>query len=238
MSSVVMVTGVSAGIGLAVAKHLLQNSYEVIGLSRRRAEGLNECSANRFIQEIVDLSDLDALKEHFPILVNRYADVDAIVFCAGYGRFGGLEEFSYDQITKMVNTNLLSTMFLARAFLPQMKRRQKGRLIFIGSESALSGGRRGAVYTSTKSAIDGFVKSLRRECSSDGIHAGIVTLGMAKSEFYDHAQFTHGASPENFVLPSDVAEAVFVMLESRPGTVIDEVKITPLKSVITRRRTG
>ncbi len=238
MSSMVMVTGVSAGIGSAVGKQLLQNSYEVVGLSRRSAEELKELSANRFIQEIIDLSDLDALKEHLPILVKRYTDVDAIVFCAGYGRFGGFEEFSFDQITRIVSTNLLSTMFLARAFLPQMKRRQKGRLIFIGSESALSGGRRGAVYTSTKSAIDGFVKSLRRECSSDGIHVGIVTPGMAKTEFYDEAQFTHGDSPDNYVLPGDVAEAVNMMLESRPGTVIDEVRITPLKSVITRRRTG
>lgn len=238
MSSVVMVTGVSAGIGLAVAKQLLQNSHDVVGLSRRSAEALKEFSKDRFIQEIIDLSDLDALNEHFPILVKRHTDIDAIVFCAGYGRFGSLEEFSYDQITKMVNTNLLSAMLLARAFLPQMKQRKKGKLIFIGSESVLSGGRRGAVYTATKSAIEGFVKSLRRECSADGIHAGIVTLGMAKTEFYEKAQFTHGDSPDNYVLPRDVAEAVIMMLESRPGTVIDEVKITPLKSVITRRRTG
>ena len=237
MSSVVMVTGVSSGIGKAVAKQLLENSYEVVGLSRRCADELKKSFADRFVQENIDLSDLTALKNHFPILAKRYTDVDAIVFCAGYGRFGSLEEFSYDQITDMVNTNLLSTVFLARAFLPQMKQARKGRLIFIGSESALSGGRRGAVYTSTKSATDGFVKSLRRECSSDGIQVGIVTLGMAKTEFYNQAQFTHGDSPDNYVLPKDVAEAVFMMLESRPGSVIDEVKITPLKSVITRRRT-
>lgn len=108
MSSVVMVTGVSSGIGKAVAKQLLQNSYEVVGLSRRCAEELKESFADRFVQEYIDLSDLNALKDHFPILVKRYTDVDAIVFCAGYGRFGNLEEFSFDQITEMVNTNRFS----------------------------------------------------------------------------------------------------------------------------------
>ncbi|MDE0308922.1 MAG: SDR family NAD(P)-dependent oxidoreductase [Acidiferrobacterales bacterium] len=237
MSSKIVVTGTSAGIGLAVARRLLENSHEVIGISRRTSDELNQHFANRFTQEIIDLSEPVAVQERFPILVKRHADVNAIVFCAGYGRFGSLEEFSYDQIARMVNTNLLSTMYLARAFLPQMKRKLSGKLIFIGSESVLSGGRRGAVYTATKSALDGFVKSLRRECSSDGIHAGIVTLGMVKTEFYEQAQFTHGESGDNFILPEDVAEAVAMMLESRPGTVIDEVRITPLKSVITRRRT-
>ena len=58
MSSVVMVTGVSSGIGKAVAKQLLQNSYEVVGLSRRCAEELKESFADRFVQEYIDLSDI------------------------------------------------------------------------------------------------------------------------------------------------------------------------------------
>ena len=237
MSLTVMVTGVSSGIGLAVAKRLLSDSYSVVGISRRHIEKPVE-STGRFFHENIDLSDLNGLKDYLPMLVERYLDVDAIVFCAGYGRFGGLEEFSYDQMTDLVNTNLVSTMFLTRAVLPQMKRRQRGRLIFIGSESVLSGGRRGAVYTATKSALHGFARSLRRECASDGIHIGLITSGMAKTEFYDRAQFTHGDSPDNYVLPEDVAQAVSVMLESRQGTVIDEVQITPLKSVIRRRQTS
>ena len=237
MSLTVMVTGVSSGIGLAVAKRLISDSYSVVGMSRRHIEKPVE-STGRFFHESIDLSDINGLKDYLPMLVERYRDVDAIVFCAGYGRFGGLEEFSYDQMMDLVNTNLVSTMFLARAVLPQMKQRQRGRLIFIGSESVLSGGRRGATYTATKSALHGFARSLRRECASDGIHVGLITSGMAKTEFYDRAQFTHGDSPDNYVLPEDVAQAVSVMLESRQGTVIDEVQITPLKSVIRRRQTS
>ena len=90
MSSVVMVTGVSSGIGKAVAKQLLEYSYEVVGLSRRCADELKKSFADRFVQENIDLSDLTALKNHLPILAKRYTDVDAIVFCAGYGRFGSL----------------------------------------------------------------------------------------------------------------------------------------------------
>lgn len=238
MSVTVVVTGVSSGIGLAVAKRLLKESYHVVGLSRRKIDppvgSVDAC----FVHECIDFSDLNGLQSQLPSLTDRFRDAGAIVFCAGYGRFGGIEELSYDQITEMVNTNLISTMFLARAFLPIMKRCGQGRLIFIGSESVLSGGRRGAVYTASKAALHGFVKSLRRDCSSDGIHVGLVTPGMVKTDFYDQANFTHGDRAENYVLVQDVAEVVLSMLESRSGTVIDEVRITPLKSVIRRRRTS
>ena len=158
------------------------------------------------------------------------------MFCAGYGRFGNLEEFSFDQIQQMINMNLTGQIFLARAFLPQMKSKCYGNIVFISSESILSGGRRGAVYTASKSAIQGLAKSLRNECSSKGIHVGIDVAGMVKTDFYSDAEFTHGEDPENFIEPEDVANAVSLMLNSRFGTVIDEIRATPLKSVIKRRK--
>ena len=235
MSKLVMVTGVSSGIGLAVARRMLKDSHRVVGLSRRNVDE-SVLPADRFTHEYIDLGDLNQLSTALPELATKYAEVDGIVFCAGYGKFGNLEENSFEQIADMVNTNLLSTILLTRVFLPQMKQRGEGSLVYIGSESVLSGGRRGAVYTASKSGMDGFVKSLRKECSANAIHVGIVTPGMVKTEFYDQAQFTHGDSPDNYVVPEDVAESVAMMLDSRRGTVIDSIVMTPLKSVITRRQ--
>ncbi len=230
-----IVTGVSSGIGQAVAEMLLSEGRCILGISRRVVE-FSVPEGSRYTHEQMDLSDLQALKTRLPELAKRYRKIDAIVFCAGYGRFGGLEEFSYDQITDLVNTNLIGQIFLTRAFLPEMKRRRQGRLVYISSESVLSGGRRGAVYTASKSAIHGFVKSLRRECSSDGVHASVIIPGMVESGFYDQAEFTHGEDASNHLLAVEVAQVVETVLKSRDGAVFDEILMTPLKSVIRRKR--
>ena len=235
MNCTTLVTGVSSGIGLAIAQQLLKEGRAVLGISRRQVE-MGNPEIENFTSISLDLSDLSNLKTELPKLTEQYSEISSIVFCAGYGRFGNLEEFSFDQIQQMINTNLTGQIFLARVFLPQMKSKNNGNIVFISSESILSGGRRGAVYTASKSAIQGLAKSLRNECSPKGIHVGIVVPGMVKTEFYSDAEFTHGEDPENFVEPQDVANAVSLMLNSRSGTVIDEIRATPLKSVIKRKK--
>ena len=235
MNCTTLVTGVSSGIGFAIAQRLLKERHAVLGISRRQVE-MGNPEIENFTSISLDLSDLSNLKTELPKLIEQYSQISSIVFCAGYGRFGNLEEFSFDQIQQMINMNLTGQIFLARAFLPQMKSKCYGNIVFISSESILSGGRRGAVYTASKSAIQGLAKSLRNECSPKGIHVGIVVPGMVKTDFYSDAEFTHGEDPENFIEPEDVANAVSLMLNSRFGTVIDEIRATPLKSVIKRRK--
>ncbi len=229
-----LVTGCSSGIGEAVANRLLAEGHQVLGVSRSRGRSSVDFDS-KFQFESVDLSDLRMLEVSLPKLAKAYPDVDSIVFCAGIGRFGNLEEFSYVQIAQIIEVNLTAQLFLAKAFLSLFKSRRRGNLVFIGSESALSGGRRGVAYTASKSGIQGIARALRSECSASGVHIGVVTLGMTKSKFYDAAKFTHGDLPENFIRPEDVADAVSLMLHSRAGTVIDEIRMSPLKSVIQRK---
>jgi 3-hydroxy acid dehydrogenase/malonic semialdehyde reductase len=92
-----------------------------------------------------------------------------LVCCAGRGDFGSLEEFSYQRIRELVELNFLSPVYLVRAFLPSLKKRGRGDLIFLGSESALSGGKRGAVYAASKAALGGFARALREECGKSGV---------------------------------------------------------------------
>lgn len=226
-----LVTGTSSGIGEAVARRLLSEGHSVVGISR----GTSAIQHINFQNEKLDLSELARLENRLPSLAKQYANVSSLVLCAGFGRFGNLEEFSYAQIQELINVNLVANLYIARAFLPALKTRHSGTLVFVGSESALSGGRRGVAYVAAKAGLAGAVKALRQECASSDVKVGVVVPGMVKSNFYDNSEFTHGANPENYIEPEDVADAVMLMLNSREGSVVDTIHVSPMKSVIHRR---
>ena len=133
----ILVTGASSGIGLAVVQNLLQQGHTVIGVARRITL-VSECAEN-FIPVSLDLSQLHGLPEKIRELQKTYPNLDAVVFCAGIGQFGSIEEFSYPQIESVMTVNFTSQVFLTKALLPDLKRKPYSDLIYIGSEAALKG---------------------------------------------------------------------------------------------------
>jgi len=226
----ILVTGASRGIGRAISKALLQEGATVIGIARDFSTW-KEAPA-RFIPLLLDLAHLDELPEKTKSIARQHSDISGIVFNAGEGRFGSLEESSPKQIRQLIDLNLTSQVLLARELLPNMKRNKQGDLVFIGSEAALSGSRKGAVYCATKFALRGFAQSLREECSNSGIRSTIINPGMVKTDFFDNLSFEPGDAEENYILPQDIADAVLTILSARPGTCFDEINLSPLKKVI------
>lgn len=228
-----LVTGVSSGIGRAVAEALLNAGHAVVGVARR-AGALT--GFEHYYPAPLDLADLDTLPAALEALMKTHADLHGAVLCAGAGRFGSLEEFAYSQIQALINLNLTAQVFLARAVLPVLKRHGRGDLIFIGSEAALAGGKRGAIYSATKFALRGLAQALRQEGAARNVRVCIINPGMVKTEFFDNLDFTHGDVPENYILPTDVAAAVLNVLDMRGETVIDEINLSPLKKVIQSKK--
>jgi 3-hydroxy acid dehydrogenase/malonic semialdehyde reductase len=236
MPRTLLVSGASSGIGRAIAKRLLERGETVIGVARDFTKSPVECPRFHPIQ--LDLAHLDALPGALAALAARFPGLDGLICCAGAGRFGSLEEFSYAQIRELIDLNLTSQLFLARAFLPGMKRRGRGDLIFMGSEAALAGGRRGAVYSATKFALRGLAQSLRQECAGAGVRVSIVNPGMAQTDFFTGLEFAPGEGEDQHLEPEDVADAVVQVLDVRRGAVIDELNLTPCKRVLRFKRKG
>lgn len=226
----ILVTGASSGIGRAVAKKLVAEQHRVIGVARDFTK-FGEIPEN-LMPESVDLEDIKKLPENLKRLQQRHGNVDALVLCAGRGQFGSLEEFSYQQIDSLMNLNFTSQAYVVRAFLPPFKARKKGDIIIIGSEAALSGGRRGAIYCASKFALRGMAQALRDECARSNVRVTMVNPGMVKTEFYDDLPFSHGDAEENYLLPEDIADAVSLVLTLRGGSVVDEINLSPLKKVL------
>jgi len=225
-----LISGASRGIGRSISERLLAEGCRVVGIGRHFDSELSDHAG--FEPAIIDLSQLDELPQHFAMLGKKFAVIDGVICAAGYGRFGSLEQFSQKQIRALIDLNLTSQILLARAFLPLLKKQGEGNLLFIGSEAALSGGRNGAVYCASKFGLRGFAQSLREECAASGVRVGIVNPGMVATEFFTDLDFRPGRAPDQHLTARDVADAVWLMLTTRQGAVIEEINLSPQKRVI------
>ncbi len=226
----VIVTGASSGIGLALSKALLEEGYAVLGVARDCEKAALEHPD--FSCRSIDLADLDALPGAMSVLLEEIGlPVKALINNAGVGRMGFLEQLSVNDIRLVMDTNLTSQVIVTKAFLPLLKRQGEGDIIFMGSEAALRGARQGSIYCASKFAIRGFSQALREECGKSGVRVTLINPGAVRTPFFDGLQFEPDSSPENAIEPEDIASAVTMVLASRSGTVFDEINLSPRSQV-------
>lgn len=226
----IVITGASSGIGLALAKTLLAEGYAVLGIANDF--GKSGLKHPDFIGHSINLADLDALEDSLSSLL---AEIDrpikALINNAGIGRMGFLEQLSVKDVRLVVDTNLSSQIILTKAFLPLLKRQAEGDIIFMGSEAALRGARQGSIYCASKFAVRGFSQALRDECAKSGVRVTLINPGAVRTPFFDKLQFEPELAPENAIEPEDIASAVSMVLAARSGTVFDEITLSPRNQV-------
>jgi len=239
----ILVAGASRGIGAAVCRKLDDDDHHVVGISRfeTKATGIpNKPSTSQdplpsAVQTYnVDLSDLGNAEKAVRKIIDKHP-IDGLICNAGVGRFGSLEEFSTLQIQQLLNTNLLSHIMLCRWLLPSLKKASRSDIVFIGSEAALQGGRFGAVYSASKAGLRGFAQALRYECAKANCHIGIINPGMTRTGFFDELSFEPGPDPNHAIDELSVADAVMTLLSAADNSVIDEINLSPLQKVVSKK---
>ena len=227
----IIVTGSSSGIGNSITKELIKKKIKVIGISRNNNKSL--IKSKYFQSEKIDLSELKNIPISIEKILDENQDIDGLISCAGVGYFGNLENFSVDQILSSINTNLLSHVILTKYLVPFFKKKNKGKLVYIGSESALDGGKKGSLYSAAKFGLRGFTQSIRAELASRNITVTLINPGMVKTNFFNNLDFQPGLSTKNSIIVYDIAKIVISILQMDTNTSVDEVVMNPIiKSVI------
>ena len=182
MSKIVLVTGASRGIGLEAAKHFSKEGYKVIGSSRgdfNLGELIGDESA---ISVQLDLMSKDSIKNLFADLKSEDLLPSVLVNNAGITKdqlFLRMKDEDWDDV---IETNLNGLFRVTKAFIKPMVRNKFGRVINISSVAGLMGNSDQVNYSSSKSAMVGFSRSLAKELGSRNITSNVVAPGFIETD--------------------------------------------------------
>ena len=185
------ITGVSSGFGRELTGQLLERGDRVVGTVRDtgKVADLVKRYPETFRAEVLDVTDVAAIREVVERSFAQLERIDVIVSNAGYGLFGAAEELTDKQIDHIVATNLVGSIQLIRAVLPHLRAQGGGRIIQISSYGGQVAFPGNSMYHATKWGIEGFVESVAQEVAPFGIGMTIVEPGGARTEFrYGSAQ--------------------------------------------------
>lgn len=225
----VIVTGGTAGIGLAVAESLLQRGHAVFVCGRdahRLAEALthlNSLAGERVGGAVCDVRSLSSVEAMVGTAKERFGRIDALVNCAGIAFITPFEEVTPEMWHDIIDTNLTGVFNCCHAVVPLLKLAGRGDIVNLGSRSGRYAFRGGVGYNTTKFGLQGFSEALFLDLHPHGIRVSLVAPGTVSTGL-------GGTVPEDWhLLPEDVANVVADVLEADARAAISWVEIRPAR---------
>lgn len=191
------VTGSSAGLGRSLVTELLGRGETVAATARNvdALAGLPGQHEGRLWTGQLDVTDPQRIRRVVDEAVDALGGIDVVVSNAGYGLFGAAEEATDEQIDQQISTNLTGPIHLARAVLPHLRARGRGRIVQLSSVAGQATAPGMAVYGATKWGVEGFFEALAAEVKGFGIGVTIVEPGTIRTDFTGRSRDMTRPSP-------------------------------------------
>lgn len=227
----VLITGCSSGYGLKTARHFHAQGWNVIATMRKPREDVLPQSTRMQVLplDVTNEQSIDAALE----ICGR---IDVLVNNAGIGLLSALEATPMATIREVFETNTFGAMAMTKAVVPQFRARQSGVIVNVTSSATLAPMPLVAVYSASKTAIEGFTASLAFELEAFDVRVKLVEPGYAPTTRFAQnggarmeglipdsyaafaqrvfAQFTQVSA---FTTESDVAQAVWRAAHDQSG---------------------
>ncbi len=232
---VVLITGVTSGMGKAMLERLSRDGHRVYGgtRSRKRYYELNEKTAGAEILEL-DITDEISVKRAVAVIIEEEKRIDVLINNAGYGLAGAVECTPVEKAQRQFEVNLFGTMRMIRAVLPVMREKKQGLIINMSSIVGKMGIPYQALYCASKHAVEGFTESLRMELKEFGVSVVMIEPGDVKTSFTDNRVKTQGGEAAGAYRSMFEKSISIVEGDERKG--IAPEKIAELVSKIIRKK--
>jgi len=189
-----VITGGAAGIGLAIARRLVESGGRV-SLWDRDADALDRARAalgSGADARVVDVADPHSVAAAAPATATALERIDALVCSAGItGPNTATWEYPVDAWQQVMDVNVNGVFLCNRAIVPLMLRRDYGRIVNIASVAGKEGNPNASAYSASKAAVIGLTKSLGKELAKTGIRVNCVTPAAVKTAIFDQMTQAH-----------------------------------------------
>ncbi len=221
------VVGVGPGNGAAFARRFAAEGYKV-ALLARSSEFSSELSKTLPGSKAYacDVNDAESVERAFTTLTRELGEVEVLIYNAGSGVWGNLEDISAADFEACWRTNALGALLAVKQVVPAMKRAGRGNIVFIGATASRRGVPRTAAFAPAKAAQKSLAESAARYLWPQGIHVslivvdGVVDLPRTRAFMKD--------KPDSFFSkPDDIAEIALRLTEQQPSAWSFEVEARP-----------
>lgn len=222
-----IITGASRGIGRAVSLYLAKQGYYTI-LIARREQKLSEL-VNKINNEFsgaeyhtLDITDKQAVKEIMNEITSKFESIDILFNSAGILKFGTLET-SHEDIEKMININLLGTIYITNLVADFMKQQGSG---YIFNMSSMSGKRALpliGMYSASKFGVTGYNEALFNELSQYGVKVTAICPSLIATDMTE--DFYDKVPPEKMINMENIVNTVDYLLSLDSTALIKDIEV-------------
>ena len=227
---VALVTGGSRGIGLAVARALVERGAQVAitatsdATLQAGAAVLKEVGGAAAVLSVrADARRSEEVEHAVGAVVEHFGGLDVLVNNAGIGLFRPVTEMTVEEWHRVIDTNLNGVFYACHAALPHLRARGGGWIISISSLAGVNAFPAAAAYCASKAALNAFSEALMQEVRQDGIRVSYVMPGSVRTDFAS----TAGQNDEWKLAPEDVAQVVVDLIAHPSRSLPSRVEIRP-----------
>lgn len=180
------ITGASKGLGLTLAKTLLDKGYKVAATSRNIKDLTHNISSlsENFLPLEMNIIDENSVKISIEAAIEHFTTIDVVVNNAGYGQVGTLEELTDEEVKRNFNVNVFGLLNVVRNTMAHFRKKGSGHIFNISSIGGYNADFAGwGAYCATKFAVAGLTESLAAEAKEFGIKTTLVYPGYFRTDF-------------------------------------------------------
>jgi short-subunit dehydrogenase len=227
MPETAVITGASSGVGKSLAIQLSDAGYKVVLAARSEdklnaiAEEIQKMGGNCLVvpTDVSQPEQINNLKDR----TLEYGDVFVVINNAGLGKFCKIEDVTLEDWNRQLDVNLRATFLVSQAFIPGMKQRKKGTLVFMNSVAGKKGYPYSAAYVASKYGMRGLADSLREELREDNIKVISIHPGAVDTPFWDGAGVNFPR--EEMLDTNTLAQSIVHAIQSPGNFTIEELVV-------------
>lgn len=179
------ITGVSSGLGKAIAQTVIENGDFVIGTFRKQTQvdDFNMQYSDKAFGLTLDITKPSEIENAVKLISEKIGTIDVLVNNAGFGFAGAIEEAAIEETREVFEANFFGTLRLTQSFLPHFRKQKSGHIIQISSHGGFKAFPGFGIYNASKFALEGFSEALALEVAPLGIKLTIVEPGPFRTNF-------------------------------------------------------